>query len=89
LSDPEFDALFTTNQPIILAFHAYPWPIHRLTYRRANHANLHVRNPLLKRQRCLYFTALSSYVRQRTDNQRQRGACCSATTFENGVGSRT
>src|SRR6202042_771824 len=43
LSDPEFDALFTTNKPIIFAFHAYPWLIHRLTYRRTNHANLHVR----------------------------------------------
>jgi xylulose-5-phosphate/fructose-6-phosphate phosphoketolase len=43
LSDPEFDALFTTNKPVIFAFHAYPWLIHRLTYRRANHANLHVR----------------------------------------------
>jgi len=43
LSDSEFDALFTTNKPIIFAFHAYPWLIHRLTYRRTNHANLHVR----------------------------------------------
>ena len=43
LSDPEFDALFTSNKPIIFAFHAYPWLIHRLTYRRTNHANLHVR----------------------------------------------
>ena len=43
LSDPEFDALFTTKKPIIFAFHAYPWLIHRLTYRRTNHANLHVR----------------------------------------------
>jgi xylulose-5-phosphate/fructose-6-phosphate phosphoketolase len=43
LSDPEFDALFTTDKPIIFAFHAYPWLIHRLTYRRTNHANLHVR----------------------------------------------
>jgi xylulose-5-phosphate/fructose-6-phosphate phosphoketolase len=43
LSDKEFDILFTTNKPIIFAFHGYPWLIHRLTYRRANHANLHVR----------------------------------------------
>jgi len=43
LSDYEFDTLFTTNKPIIFAFHAYPWLIHRLTYRRTNHANLHVR----------------------------------------------
>jgi xylulose-5-phosphate/fructose-6-phosphate phosphoketolase len=43
LSDSDFDALFTTNRPIIFAFHAYPWLIHRLTYRRTNHVNLHVR----------------------------------------------
>ncbi|HYI21042.1 MAG TPA: phosphoketolase family protein [Candidatus Limnocylindrales bacterium] len=43
LPDREFDALFTTNKPIIFAFHAYPWLIHRLTYRRRNHPNLHVR----------------------------------------------
>jgi xylulose-5-phosphate/fructose-6-phosphate phosphoketolase len=43
LSDPDFDALFTKSKPIIFAFHAYPWLIHRLTYRRTNHANLHVR----------------------------------------------
>jgi xylulose-5-phosphate/fructose-6-phosphate phosphoketolase len=43
LSDPEFDALFTTDKPIVFAFHGYPWLIHRLTYRRHNHGNLHVR----------------------------------------------
>ena len=43
LSDMDFDALFTRDKPIIFAFHAYPWLIHRLTYRRHNHANLHVR----------------------------------------------
>ena len=43
LSDYDFDALFTKNKPVIFAFHAYPWLIHRLTYRRHNHANLHVR----------------------------------------------
>jgi xylulose-5-phosphate/fructose-6-phosphate phosphoketolase len=43
LRDPEFDALFTTDKPIIFAFHGYPWLIHRLTYRRAGHRNLHVR----------------------------------------------
>jgi xylulose-5-phosphate/fructose-6-phosphate phosphoketolase len=43
LSDADFDSLFTTSKPIIFAFHAYPWLIHRLTYRRTNHANLHVR----------------------------------------------
>jgi len=43
LTDPEFDALFTKDKPIIFAFHGYPWLIHRLTYRRTNHRNLHVR----------------------------------------------
>ena len=43
LSDNEFDALFTTDKPVVFAYHGYPWLIHRLTYRRANHANLHVR----------------------------------------------
>jgi xylulose-5-phosphate/fructose-6-phosphate phosphoketolase len=43
LSDAEFDAIFTTNQPVIFAYHGYPWLIHRLTYRRANHVNFHVR----------------------------------------------
>jgi xylulose-5-phosphate/fructose-6-phosphate phosphoketolase len=43
LGESEFDALFTTSKPIIFAFHAYPWLIHRLTYRRTNHGNLHVR----------------------------------------------
>ena len=43
LPDKDFDALFTTDKPIIFAFHGYPWLIHRLTYRRTNHKNLHVR----------------------------------------------
>ena len=43
LSDKDFDSFFTTDKPIIFAFHAYPWLIHRLTYRRTNHKNLHVR----------------------------------------------
>jgi xylulose-5-phosphate/fructose-6-phosphate phosphoketolase len=43
LSDAEFDALFTTDRPVIFAYHGYPTLIHRLTYRRSNHANLHVR----------------------------------------------
>ncbi len=43
LSDPDFDAFFTKDKPIIFAFHGYPWLIHRLTYRRTNHKNLHVR----------------------------------------------
>ncbi len=43
LSDTDFDALFTQDKPVIFAFHAYPWLIHRLTYRRTNHDNIHVR----------------------------------------------
>ncbi len=43
LSDRNFDLLFTTDKPIVFAFHGYPWLIHRLTYRRNNHVNLHVR----------------------------------------------
>jgi xylulose-5-phosphate/fructose-6-phosphate phosphoketolase len=43
LSDREFDALFTADKPVIFAYHGYPWLIHRLTYRRSNHARMHVR----------------------------------------------
>ncbi len=43
LSDADFDSLFTKDKPVIFAFHAYPWLIHRLTYRRTNHRNIHVR----------------------------------------------
>ena len=43
LDDKDFDALFTCDKPIIFVFHGYPWLIHRLTYRRTNHKNLHVR----------------------------------------------
>ena len=43
LSDPDFDALFTKDKPIVFAFHGYPWLVHRLTYRRTNHKNMHVR----------------------------------------------
>jgi xylulose-5-phosphate/fructose-6-phosphate phosphoketolase len=43
LPDREFDALFTPDRPVIFAYHGYPWLIHRLTYRRTNHGNLHVR----------------------------------------------
>ena len=43
LPDTDFDALFTTDKPVIFAYHGYPWLIHRLTYRRTNHENLHVR----------------------------------------------
>ena len=43
LKDKDFDSIFTTDKPIIFAYHGYPWLIHRLTYRRTNHKNLHVR----------------------------------------------
>jgi len=43
LSDRDFDSLFTTDKPVIFNFHAYPWLIHKLTYRRTNHVNIHVR----------------------------------------------
>jgi xylulose-5-phosphate/fructose-6-phosphate phosphoketolase len=43
ISDAAFDELFTENRPIVFAYHGYPWLIHRLTYRRTNHGNLHVR----------------------------------------------
>lgn len=43
LSDSDFDALFTKDKPVVFAFHGYPWLIHRLTYRRTNHENIHVR----------------------------------------------
>jgi xylulose-5-phosphate/fructose-6-phosphate phosphoketolase len=43
LADKEFDSLFTVDRPVVFAYHGYPWLIHRLTYRRTNHSNLHVR----------------------------------------------
>jgi xylulose-5-phosphate/fructose-6-phosphate phosphoketolase len=43
LSDRQFDSIFTSDKPVIFAFHGYPWLVHRLTYRRNNHSNLHVR----------------------------------------------
>jgi xylulose-5-phosphate/fructose-6-phosphate phosphoketolase len=43
LTDSDFDTLFTKNKPVIFAYHGYPWLIHRLTYRRTNHKNFHVR----------------------------------------------
>jgi xylulose-5-phosphate/fructose-6-phosphate phosphoketolase len=46
LADEDFDALFTTDKPVIFAFHGYPTLIHRLTYRRRNHDNIHVRGYL-------------------------------------------
>ena len=43
LTDADFDSIFTTDKPVVFAYHGYPWLIHRLTYKRANHENLHVR----------------------------------------------
>jgi xylulose-5-phosphate/fructose-6-phosphate phosphoketolase len=43
LTDPDFDALFTKDKPVVFAFHGYPWLVHRLTYHRTNHDNIHVR----------------------------------------------
>ena len=43
LADQDFDALFTPSRPVVFAYHGYPWLIHRLTYRRTNHDNIHVR----------------------------------------------
>jgi xylulose-5-phosphate/fructose-6-phosphate phosphoketolase len=43
ISDADFDSLFTADKPVVFAFHGYPWLIHRLTYRRHNHDNMHVR----------------------------------------------
>jgi xylulose-5-phosphate/fructose-6-phosphate phosphoketolase len=43
ISDEDFDGIFTTDKPVIFAFHGYPWLIHRLIYRRTNHKNVHVR----------------------------------------------
>ena len=43
LPDPEYDTIFTTDRPVIFAYHGYPWLIHRLTYRRTGHDHLHVR----------------------------------------------
>jgi xylulose-5-phosphate/fructose-6-phosphate phosphoketolase len=43
MSDAEFDDVFTKDKPVVFAYHGYPWLIHRLTYRRTNHDNLHVR----------------------------------------------
>src|SRR3546814_11103385 len=49
LSDRDFDALFTTDRPVLFAYHGYPWLIHRLTYRRTNHHTLHVRGSVEER----------------------------------------
>jgi phosphoketolase len=64
LSDRDFDSLFTTDKPIIFNFHGYPWLIHRLTYRRTNHANLHVRG---YKEKGNINTPLDLAIRNQTD----------------------
>ena len=51
MSDGDYTGMFTDSQPIVFAFHGYPWVIHRLTYRRPNHDNLHVRGYITKKAR--------------------------------------
>jgi xylulose-5-phosphate/fructose-6-phosphate phosphoketolase len=64
LSDRAFDGLFTTDKPVIFNFHAYPWMIHRLTYRRRNHENLHVHG---YRERGSINTPLELAIRNQID----------------------
>ncbi|MGV9299890.1 phosphoketolase family protein [Amycolatopsis sp. NPDC003676] len=64
LSDWEFDALFTPDRPVIFAYHGYPWLIHRLAYRRTNHAGLHVRGYT---EHGTTTTPFDMLVRNRTD----------------------
>ncbi len=65
LTDQEFDAYFTTSKPIIFNFHGYPWLIHRLTYKRTNHKNLHVRGYRENRKIGIDATHLSSMLKGR------------------------
>jgi xylulose-5-phosphate/fructose-6-phosphate phosphoketolase len=64
LTDRDFDSLFTIDKPIIFAFHGYPWLIHRLTYRRTNHKNLHVRG---YKEKGNINTPLDLAIRNQTD----------------------
>ncbi len=67
LSDQAFDELFTQDRPIVFAFHGYPWLVHRLTYRRTNHDNLHVRG---------YIEALDRAIRNESSlNRKYRQVC--------------
>ncbi|WP_448587735.1 phosphoketolase family protein [Thermocrinis sp.] len=65
LTDREFDAYFTKDKPIIFNFHGYPWLIHRLTYRRTNHKNLHVRGYRENRKVGIDINYLSSFLKGR------------------------
>ena len=64
LSDSDFDSLFTTDKPVIFNFHGYPWLIHRLTYRRSNHDNLHIRGYMEKGN---INTPMELAIRNQTD----------------------
>ncbi|HEY8541481.1 MAG TPA: phosphoketolase, partial [Pseudothermotoga sp.] len=65
LTDREFDSYFTTDKPVIFNFHGYPWLIHRLTYRRKNHDNIHVRGYRENRKYGIDSTALSPFLKGR------------------------
>ncbi|MEJ5230016.1 MAG: phosphoketolase family protein [Pseudothermotoga sp.] len=65
LTDREFDSYFTTDKPVIFNFHGYPWLIHRLTYRRTNHDNIHVRGYRENRKFGIDSTALSPFLKGR------------------------
>ncbi|HPB33733.1 MAG TPA: phosphoketolase, partial [Caldisericia bacterium] len=65
LTDREFDSYFTKNKPIIFNFHGYPWLIHRLTYRRTNHTNLHVRGYRENRKIGIDSSYLATFLKGR------------------------
>lgn len=65
LTDKEFDSYFTTDKPIIFNFHGYPWLIHRLTYRRTNHKNLHVRGYRENRKIGIDSSYLTTFLKGR------------------------
>ena len=70
LSDHDFDSLFTREKPVIFAYHGYPWLIHRLAYRRANHDNMHVRGYV---EEGSTTTAFDMVVRNRLDRYHLAG----------------
>ncbi len=82
LSDREFDAIFTTDRPVIFNFHGYPWLIHRLTSQRANHANLHVRG---YREEGTTTTPFDMAVRNEID---RFGLVCDVIDRVDGLGAR-
>jgi xylulose-5-phosphate/fructose-6-phosphate phosphoketolase len=82
LSDREFDAIFTTDRPVIFNFHGYPWLIHRLTSQRTNHANLHVRG---YREEGTTTTPFDMAVRNEID---RFGLVCDVIDRVDGLGAR-